>query len=129
MAIPSQRFKIFDKETNVAIKEFTDFSDNQIYTSIQDAYDSIVDQINNNNFLDFLEEKLDELIKTLTDNDIVKFVKDQMDNILKAIRGMSLPGSVVSILGSLTNIDLLGSISIEFDSLKCVASAYKYEIV
>lgn len=90
MAIPAQRFKYLDQETNVSVADFIQVKDNSIYTSVKsgaDAVGAIAEDLLNNPLINDLKDSIDGVLastpKELTDfaDKVSASIKDVVDTL------------------------------------------------
>lgn len=111
MAIAAQRFNFLDKDTNIAISDFTKVTDNSIYNTIDQLPETALGTNKD------LEPALVALQGGLADlrsmvensfNDVSKPLKDALDSAVDTISNMDLPNAVENIFISLKTLDSNG---------------------
>jgi len=109
MAISAERFKFLDRETNLATKEFTNLTDNQIYNTSSSVIDTYLEEIkNSNNIVMGLGDSLLDLKSLVENNAITESIKNALNSAIDTISKMELPGIVKDLFNTLKELDLGG---------------------
>lgn len=111
MAISAERFKYLDKETNVAIKQFTDLVDNQVYTKVSEVVETVLDKVKDaGELLKKVANSIKELKNMIMSGikSVVDTIKKALDMALDAIGKLELPAFIKDLFGKLKETDTQG---------------------
>lgn len=111
MAVAAKRYEILDRETNVATKEFTQLSDNQVYSSAPMATITSIETVyKNEDIVSKVNDSIQELNNAIEDvtSDAFKLVQDSLDSVMESIENMVLPDIVRDAFDALKKLDIFG---------------------
>lgn len=124
MAIAAQRNKVLDRETNLAVMDFTNIQSNDAYSAPIAKMTKLAESMSKK--AEFAESKIKDLMKAVEEAPakLMKYVQDLMAKIVDGMSKIKLPAFVRNILDKLKSMDLSGFKSFFQRILKVGASLF-----